>query len=98
MSDVEEDGDKRYPGLGAGEILSCVARADPRNRLWGMTVAPKIPTARISHEQNILGERKISKLTRIKCARCKDILGRKETIKSFAPVDVNLGDDHNHAD
>ena len=41
---------------------------------------------------------KISKLTRIKCARCKDILRRKETIKSFAPVDVNLGDDHNHAD
>jgi hypothetical protein len=25
--------------------LSCVARADPKNRLWGITVAPKIPTA-----------------------------------------------------
>jgi len=28
------------------EILSCVARAEPRNKLCGITVAPKIPTAR----------------------------------------------------
>lgn len=25
--------------------LSCVARAEPRKRLWGITVAPRIPTA-----------------------------------------------------
>lgn len=29
------------------EILSCVARTEPRNRLCGMTVAPRIPTANI---------------------------------------------------
>ena len=28
------------------EILSCVARAEPRNKLCGMTVEPRIPTAR----------------------------------------------------
>ena len=28
------------------EIRSCVARAEPKNKLCGMTVAPRIPTAR----------------------------------------------------
>ena len=32
-------------GGGRNEILSCVARAEPRNKLCGMTVAPRIPTA-----------------------------------------------------
>jgi len=30
---------------GGQDSLSCVARAEPRKRLCGMTVAPKMPTA-----------------------------------------------------
>lgn len=31
---------------GFDDIRSWVARAEPRKRLWGMTVAPRIPTAK----------------------------------------------------
>lgn len=31
--------------VGAGPILSCVARYDPKKRACGITVAPRIPTA-----------------------------------------------------
>jgi hypothetical protein len=60
LLELSEDGDRGYPGLGADETLSCVARAEPRNKLWGMTVAPIIPTATIIDRKRVLPEQRIS--------------------------------------
>jgi hypothetical protein len=90
LLELSEEGDRGYPGLGPDETLSCVARAEPRNKLWGMTVAPKIPTATIIDKKRVLAEPRIFKLTCIKCTRCENVLGRKEALKSCSPVHFNL--------
>jgi hypothetical protein len=82
------------------EILSCLAREEPRNKACGMTVAPRIPTARetVVWVKLLCWAEGCQPRTCIDPSRRNYFFRGNITPKSIFPVHMHLCDDDDHAD
>ena len=64
-------------------------------RLWGITVAPRIPTA--DHGISTRRGLRTRALTGIEATRLEDVLGREVALEGITPVHIDLRDNDGHA-
>jgi len=75
---------------------SWVAKWDPKNRLWGIIVAPRMPTA----AKAVSTTAQAPKLghTGIQGTVCKECFGGKKPLECISPEHVCARNNHRHAD
>ena len=81
---------------GVGDTLSCVAKAEPRKRLCGITVAPIIPIAKEEAFYVIVSRSGTRALTRIQTPSLKDFTGGEISKERLTPIHLYLYDNNEH--